>query len=53
MQTPATLLDFISTWDIAIFFAVPLLLMITAFLQEYLAWRASQDHHGSPHPTAS
>ena len=53
MQTPATLLDFISTWDIAIFFAVPLLLLITALLQAYIAWRTSQSHGRSRHPTGS
>lgn len=40
MQTPATLVDFVSLWDIATFLGVPLLLLIVVFLQEYIAWKS-------------
>ena len=41
MQTPATLIDFVSAWDIAIFVSLPLFLLITVFLQKYFGWKAS------------
>ena len=42
MQKPAVLFDFVSNWDIAIFFSVPLILLVVAFVQEYLEWKAAQ-----------
>ena len=50
MQTPATLVDFVSFWDIATFFAVPLFLIVAAFLQEYFEWKVSPSHHHSDRP---
>jgi uncharacterized membrane protein len=42
MQTPAVLFDFVSNWDIAIFFSVPVALLVVAFVQAYLEWKAAQ-----------
>ena len=52
MQTPATLFDFVSSWDIATFFAVPLFLMIAVCLQEYFAWKTSPRHRYSDRPNS-
>ena len=60
MQSPATLIEYISTLDIVIFFGVPLFLLITVLAQEIFAASEARDleylaHSGSRHglPTRS
>ncbi len=42
MQPPATLFDFVSARDIAIFLGLPVLLLIAVFLEKYFDWKASR-----------
>ena len=42
MQMSATLVDFLSAWNMAIFVSLPLFLLIVVLLQEHLGWKALQ-----------